>query len=194
MNNPCPQNNFFAPVLTCILSIVGLSIIWLGFQTYNVEQRYRAFVPAEAVITSSETRLHQTGYGRNRSSQWITHVEFEYSGSDDETHTASTKIADNWMHPEWGNGSTWDEGQWRAGRSFTVYVNPMNSKDWSLNQGPSRETWLTLAFGGTLALVNALLFYPTLFKLFSSDPGEAYLPPDDPRMLNRDTYDRDRYY
>jgi hypothetical protein len=93
----------------------------------------------------------------------------------------------DWLHPEWGNPANWDHEQWKPGQAFTVYINPGNADEWSLDRGPSRTTYLTLFGGGIASLLFCGLFYPALFALFSRDPGMIYLPPDDPRMLARDT-------
>ena len=117
----------------------------------------------------------------------VTRIEFQYNDANKRLHSKNWSLRETGVHPEWGNASTWDHGHWRAGSDFTVFVNPSNLDEWALNQGPSRETYAMLGFGALLALISAGLFYPALIQLFSGDPGDCYIPPDDPRSLARDT-------
>lgn len=187
------RSNFTLPLVALLMFVVGGFLALLGYSGFSGAQRYRSFVPVQAFVSRSNTYLsyswnNGTGYyGHSRNSRWITDVTFQYQGPDHVARQQTAHLADSWLYPDWGNASTWDQGYWCNGKEFTMFVNPHDSNDWSLNQGPSREINAELASGCILALVGGLMFYPMLIRLFMSDGNCEYIPPDDPRALMRDT-------
>jgi hypothetical protein len=194
-------------------ALAGVFVAWCGYQHYLTEQRLKSFVPAAAQVLTSKSELHVDGYGNNRTSFWATDITFACKDADGkyQQHTArlqqytrslvdipaavgitsdqikmpgskNTKIQSGFGH-NWGNEQSWDQGIWRPETRFTVYLNPYNSDDWSLTQGPTAETYTALGVGLLLALGCGALFYSDLARLYAveaTDPGSEYLPPDDP--------------
>lgn len=197
MNGSSGIKSYSAPILMMLVAISGVALAYFGYMNWQSEQRYKMFVPVTARVTDSSTRSISSGYGRNRSRRYETNVSFVAPTSSGDMIEGEMVLSNGLVHPEWGSETTWADNHWAPGTKFDLYLNPYNAKDWSLDQGPTRLTTLLLFGGLLMAAIGGIGFYPMLFKTFSGDPGSAYLPPDDPRVLaqleERNERDRNRY-
>ena len=177
--------NFSVPVIWFVACAISLTAAFFGYLLFTGQQRTKSFLPTNAVVTESKTTFHYL----RRNSYYDTSISFQYQGSDGRAHSQSMKLTADYLHPEWGNSADWDRGYWASGHSFTVYCNPSNYDDWSLDRGPSRQAYALLFGGGLVGIISAFMFYITLINLFNSDPGPAYLPSDSPELARQRNYE-----
>jgi hypothetical protein len=74
------QRAFGLTWIMLLVALLGVLMAWSAYQRYVRDQRFKLFVPTQAVVVDSKTSWHTSGYGRNQSSYWATDIAFEYRG------------------------------------------------------------------------------------------------------------------
>jgi len=151
-------------VLHLLMIVCGFSICCLGLYEWREQQCFAKFIPVKSTIISSSSRY------TNWRGLYSCHsdVVFEYQTPNGTTkrdqicflptfipNPLTNSVSRNvcyrllYLYPEWGDFNHWDK-YWLPGQVFTLYVNPNNPNEWSLDHGPNREAYLTLGVGVVL--------------------------------------------
>ena len=194
MNSPRSENSYWMTGIMLIVALIGFVVIWLGWDSVQPRTALSdEFVPTGAIVTKSKTvaSYNYTAYGRrgysHRHRTWVTKINFQYTTPGTVARVGSTEVDPSWYHGEWGDPATMDQGYWKPGREFTLFVNPYKPDDYSLIDRPTPNTLVTLG-SIVLALIGGLGFYPMLFKMLGGEPVNDYRTPDDPRSLASDNH------
>jgi hypothetical protein len=173
------ENTFLMPILMLFVGVVGLVVAWEGYLEVQYGLKCRQFRPVTAIIEHS-----RTGYSRRRST--YIDLTFSYRGFDGSSQMHSMTMSPSWAGSDWGTPWANDPDHFR-GRTLTLYVNPVDSNEWSQIHDVANTSYIKLAFGILVAIAGGAMFYPLLFRLFGSDGDCQYIPPDDPRALMKDS-------